>query len=39
MTMQPGEEGDFVAQVFVLASTGETGSSSSPELYLGKQDP
>lgn len=34
-----GEERDFVAQVFVLTSTGKTGSSSSPELYLGKQDP
>lgn len=39
MTMQPGEERDFAAQVFVLTSTGETGSSSSPELCLGKQDP
>lgn len=34
--MQPGEERDFVVQVFLLTST---GSSSSPELYLGKQDP
>lgn len=37
--MQPGAERDFVARVFVLTSTGKTGSSSSPELYLGKLDP
>lgn len=37
--MQPGEARDFAAQVFVLTFTGKTGSTSSPELCLGKQNP